>query len=364
MHRFFASPAPFFRPDLVHRPRIQWVCGLLYTKSFPRRRLFPVRTWCTAHAFNGFAGFFAPSLFLAGAFFPSGLGASPTHSMGLRASLHQIPSPPVHFFRPDLVHRLRIQWVCGLLCTKSLLRRRPFPVRTWCIAHEFSGFSSFFAPSLCLAGAFFSAGLGAPPTHSMGLRASLHQIPSPPAPFSRPDLVHRPRIQWVCGLLCTKSLLRRRFFPVRPWCTAHEFSGFAGSGAPNSFPAGAFFPSGLGAPPTHSIGLRASLHQVTSPPAEKGAGTRAEKRILTALRGEYTLSILLFLKKQPYKYRSSGWSSTFSGTSDVFSATASAFFGAGVSPTFRFLCRRTRNPIMSAKSTRITPMAMVARLEI
>ena len=164
------------------------------------------------------------------------------------------------------------------------------------------------------------------------MRASLHQVPASPAPFSRPDLVHRPRIQWVCGFRCTKFLPRRRLFPVRTWCTAYAFNRFAGFFAPSLFLA--------------------------------GATAKAEKRILTALRGEYTLSILLFLKKQPYKYRSSGWLSTFSGTSDVFSATASAFFGAGVSPTFRFLCRRTRNPIMSAKSTRITPMAMVARLEI
>ena len=191
----------------------------------------------------------------------------------------------------------------------------------------------------------------------MGLRVPVHQVFSSPAPFSRPYLVHRPRIQWVCGLLCTKFLPNRRLFPVRTWCIAHAFNGFAGSGAPNSFLAGAFFPSGLGVPPTYSMGLRVPVHQIPSPPAEKGAGAKAEKRILAALRSEYTLSIVLFLKKQPYKYRSSGWSSTFSGTSDVF-------FGAGVSPTFRFLCRRTRNPITSAKSTRITPMAMVARLEM
>ena len=249
-------------------------------------------------------------------------------------------------------------------CTGFLLRRRLFSGRTWCTAHAFNGFAGFFTPSLFLAGAFFPSGLGTPPTHSMGLRASLHQVFSSPAPFSRPDLVHRPRIQWVCGFRCTKSLPRRRLFPVRTWCTAYAFNGFAGFFAPSPCLAGAFFPSGLGAPATHSMGLRASLHQVTSPPAEKGAGTRAEKRILTALRGEYTLSILLFLKKQPYKYRSSGWSSTFSGTSDVFSAATSVFFDAGVSSAFRFLRRRTRNPIMSAKSTRITPMAMVARLEI
>ena len=220
-------------------------------------------------------------------------------------------------------------------CTGFLLRRRLFSGRTWCTAHAFNGFAGFFTPSLFLAGAFFPSGLGAPPTHSMGLRASLHQVFSSPAPFSRPDLVHRPRIQWVCGFRCTKSLPRRCLFSGRTWCTGYAFNGFAGFFAPSHFPAGG-----------------------------EGRRHKSRKRILTAPRSEYPLSIVLFLKKQPYKYRSSGWSSTFSGTSDVFSAAASAFFGAGVSPTFRFLCRRTRNPIMSAKSTRITPMAMVARLEM
>ena len=335
MHQVFASPAPFFRPDLVHRPRNQWVCGFRCTKFLPRRCIFSGRTWCTAYAFNGFAGFFAPSPCFAGALFPSGLGASPTNSVGFRASLHQVFASPAPFFRPDLVHRPRIQWVCGLLCTKSLPRRRLFFGRTWCTAHAFNGFAGFFAPNPFPAGAFFPSGLGASPTNSVGLRASLHQVPASPAPFSRPDFVHRPRIQWVCGLLCTKSFPRRRLFPVRTWCTGYAFNGFAGFFAPSHFPAGG-----------------------------EGRRHKSRKRILTALRGEYTLSILLFLKKQPYKYRSSGWSSTFSGTSDVFSAATSVFFDAGVSSAFRFLRRRTRNPIMSAKSTRITPMAMVARLEI
>ena len=247
-------------------------------------------------------------------------------------AVHRFFASPAPLSRPDLVHRSRIQWVCGLLRTKSLPRRRLFSDRIWCTGCAFNGFADFFAPNPFPAGAFFPSGLGAPPTNSVGLWASLHQVPASPALFSRPDLVHRPRIQWVCGFRCTKFLPRRRLFPVRTWCTAYAFNRFAGFFAPSLFLA--------------------------------GATAKAEKRILTALRGEYTLSILLFLKKQPYKYRSSGWLSTFSGTSDVFSATASAFFGAGVSPTFRFLCRRTRNPIMSAKSTRITPMAMVARLEI